>query len=314
MVEVSRMPKKKREHVCWGDRYDGWRIKNIDPFFFLIPQVMRTRIDSQVFFQEEISLEPIERFIREHKNEMPGLSTMHVVAAAMVRMMTQKPCTNRFVVHNKLYAHKSMSISIAVKRSLSEDSEETTIKPTFDAMDTLPDIVRKIEEEVQKATVDNEESSTDNAAKLLSILPAFLLRFVIRLIFFLDSLGILPRFLIDLSPWHTSAWLTNVGSIGMPPVYHHLYEFGTNSVFVSMGRKRSMPAIDFSGNVIPQRKLGIKVVVDERICDGFYFASALRGFSRLLSKPELLLEPPKERKTDPGIPQKRIDKAKQNPQ
>lgn len=302
--EVVFVQKKNRRR--FGDRRDGWRVTNVDSFFFLIPQVMRTRIDSQVHFEDEIPLEPIEKFIRDHKEEMPTLSTMHVVAAAFVRMLSVKPCTNRFVVHNKIYAHKDICLSIAVKRTLSEDGEETTIKPKFDPMDTLRDVVRKIDQEVVNAEADQSQSNTDTAAKVLSKMPAWLLRIVIRFLFFLDNHGWLPDFLVDLSPWHTSAWLTNVGSLGIAPVYHHLYEFGTASVFAAMGKKRLVPGVDYDGNVQPKRKLGLKFVVDERICDGYYYAMALRSFSKLMSKPELLLEPPKERKYDPGVPKDRF--------
>lgn len=297
---MAKQQKRKR-----GDRSDGWRVRNVDSFFFLIPQVMRTRLDSQVHFEEEIPLEPIEAFIRAHKAEMPTLSTMHVVSAALVRMFSQKPCTNRFVVHNKIYAHKQISLSIAVKRAMTEDGEETTIKPVFEPTDTLYDVVRRIDEQIEAVNVDQTQSNTDAAAKILGKLPAWLLRIVVRFLFWLDNHGWLPRALIELSPWHTSAWLTNVGSIGIAPVYHHLYEFGTASVFIAMGKKSLVPGIDFEGNVLPKRKLGLKTVVDERICDGYYYATALRSFCKLLLKPELLLEPPKSVKPDPGVPWER---------
>ena len=287
------MPKKRL-----GDRKDGIRVRNLDSMFYLIPQIMRTRLDSQVHFEEDVSLDAMEKFIREHKEDMPSLTTMHIVVAALVRMMARRPCVNRFVVHNKLYAHDDIRISITVKRSMNEEGEEGIIKPTFAHTDTIVDVVRRMDEEMAAMEGEND---TDAAAKILGRLPAWLLRIVVKFLFFLDNHGWLPKFLMDLSPWHTSAWITNVGSIGLSPVYHHLYEFGTASFFLSMGKKRVTPAVDFSGQVKTKRKIGIRAVVDERVCDGYYYATALRSFTKYLTHPELLMEPPKEVKLDPGV-------------
>ncbi len=285
----------------FGDRKDGIRVRKIDSMFVLIPQVMRTRLDSQVHFEEEIALDAMEKFIREHKEDMPSLTTMHIVAAALVRMMALRPCVNRFVVHNKLYAHTDIRISIAVKRGITEESEEATIKPLFKPTDTIYDVVRSMDAEMAAIEGEGSENDTDVAARILGKLPTWLLRFVVRLLFFMDNHGCLPKFLTDLSPWHTSAWITNVGSIGLSPVYHHLYEFGTASFFLSMGKKRNMPASDFTGEIQTKRKMGIRAVVDERVCDGYYYATALRSFTKYLTHPELLMEPPKEVKRDPGV-------------
>ena len=36
----------------------------------------------------------------------------------------------------------------------------------------------------------------------------------------------------------------------------------------------------------------LKVVTDERICDGYYYASAMKRMKRILLHPEILDEPP----------------------
>ena len=127
----------------WGDRYDAWRVRKVDPVFSVIPYFLRTRMDAQNYFEEKIPIDNIEAFIREHKEEIPGLTLMHVVIAAMVRLISQRPNLNRFVMWNKIFARNYLNISIAVKRTLSDEGEETLIKPYFLPTDTLYDVVKK---------------------------------------------------------------------------------------------------------------------------------------------------------------------------
>ncbi|HEY5466499.1 MAG TPA: hypothetical protein VIL27_05650, partial [Clostridia bacterium] len=107
------------------DRYDGWRVRNVDAVFRVIPFVLRSRVDAQNFFDEDIPVDQMEIFVDAHREEIPGLTVMHVFMAALVRVMSQRPYLNRFVMWNKLYARNEISISIAIKRSLSDKGEET---------------------------------------------------------------------------------------------------------------------------------------------------------------------------------------------
>ena len=221
-----------------GDRYDGWRVRNIDPFLAMIPFFLRKRIDAQNYFQERIPIDNIEAFIKKHKEEMPDLSIMHVIIAAMVRLVSQRPNLNRFVVWNKLYARNYINMSLVVKRSLTDDGEETMIKPYFLPTDTLYDIVRKIQAELDENQNEGQQNSADILSKFLSVFPDFLMRFLVFTFTWMDKVGVFPRALEQVSPWHTSLFLTNIGSIGVESVYHHLYEFGTCSIFVAMGKNQ----------------------------------------------------------------------------
>lgn len=133
-----------------GDRYDGWRVRKVDPVFSVIPYILRTRMDAQNFFEERVPIENIENFIKEHKAEMPGLSIMHVVIAALVRLVSQRSYLNRFVVWNKIFARNYINVALVVKRSLTDDGEETIIKPYFQPTDTIYDIVEKLIESWKK--------------------------------------------------------------------------------------------------------------------------------------------------------------------
>lgn len=297
-----------RRHL--GDRYDGWRVRKVDPVFSVIPYILRSRLDAQNFFEERIPIDNIEAFIKEHKEEMPGLSIMHVIIASMVRLVSQRPYLNRFVVWNKLFARNYLSFSIAIKRSLTDDGEETLIKPHFMPSDTLYDVVAKMQKEIEENLPEETENSVDKLAKLLGYLPDFLMRIVAFSLMWLDKIGLLPRTIEQISPWHSSVFLTNIGSIGVESIYHHLYEFGNCSIFLAMGKKSQRHSVLRNGEVKKYKSIMLRFVVDERICDGFYYASSLRMLNRILQNPEQLLTPPEQIIVDDGVKWKRIDQKK----
>ncbi len=290
-----------------GDRYDGWRVRNVDAVFSVIPYFLRTRIDAQNFFEEKVDIDHIEAFIKEHKDDIPDLSLMHVVMASLVRLISQRPHLNRYVIWNKIFARNHVNFSIAVKRSLSDEGEETLIKPYFLPTDTLQDIVRKTRQEQENNQKVGQQNSSDAISKILGLLPEFLLRFVVFTLLHLDKVGMMPKFINKASPWHSSIFLTNIGSIGVESIYHHLYEFGTCSMFCAMGKKSRRHVLDKNGDFISRKSIQLKFVLDERICDGFYYASSMRVLNKILANPSLLLLPPEEVKIDEGVGKKRID-------
>lgn len=223
---------------------------------------------------------------------MPELSLMHIVMAATIRLIALRPYLNRFVVWNKIFARNHINMSLIIKRKLS--NVETMIKPEFEPEDTLYDVVRRVSEEVNKNVADDAVNSSDETCNALLKLPAFVMRFVVKLLYGLDNIGLLPKKLFNVSPWHCSAFITNVGSLGIGPIYHHLYEFGTCSLFIAMGNKQRTTTVNAEGKPVTRRSIGLKFVTDERICDGQYYAAAMKMMRKLLEKPELLLEPPRK--------------------
>jgi len=301
--------KDKFNYFKWslGDRYDGWRVRNVDPVFSVIPYFLRTRMDAQNFFEEKINIDHIEAFIKEHKEDIPDLSLMHIVLAAMVRLISQRPHLNRFVMWNKIFARNHMCVSIAVKRSLSDNGEETLIKPHFQPADTLLDVVNKIRIEQENNQQQGQQNSSDTISKILGLLPDLAMRIVVFILLWLDKVGLLPKVIEKASPWHCSLFLTNIGSIGIESIYHHLYEFGNCSLFLAMGKKTRKHSINKKGEVTQHKTIHLKFVLDERICDGFYYASSMRLLSKIFNDPSLLLLPPEKVFVDEGVGKKRID-------
>ncbi len=299
----------KLKYFKWslGDRKDGWRVRKVDPIFSVIPYFLRTRLDAQIYFEELIPIDNIEKFIKENKAEIPDLSIMHVIMAAMVRLISQRPLLNRFVMWNKIFARNNINFSIAVKRAMSDEGEETLIKPYFLPTDTLLDVVNKTRFELETNQQVGQQNATDTISKILGYMPDAGMRITVGLLLMLDKVGLLPKFIEKVSPWHSTMFLTNIGSLGVESIYHHLYEFGTCSVFLAMGKKSRKHSVNRHGEITPSKTILLKFVVDERICDGFYYALSMRMLNKILADPALLLLPPEKVIVDEGVGKKRID-------
>ena len=277
----------------FGDRHDGRRLRSLDPFFKIIPYIMRSRIDSQIFFEEKIDITHAEAYLRKrNRSSKTRLSMLHIFMAAAVRTLALRPALNRFVAGQKLYARNDIFISLAIKKEMTFDSPETTIKFKFEPTDTLEDVAKKTDKQIKENKETEADNATDKTARIITFCPGFIIRFIVFLARILDYIGLLPKFLCDVSPFHTSVFITDVGSLGISAVYHHLYDFGTTSVFVSFGTKRTEKVIDSDNNIVNRRFMTMRIVCDERIVDGHYFASAVKLYKTLIENPERLEVPP----------------------
>ncbi len=271
----------------FGHRSDGKAIKNINPFFKVIPNIMMKRSDSQVFFKQNISLKGMDEYINKKSSEGIKVSYMEIFFAAIVRTIYERPSLNRFAINGVLYQRNKISISIAIKKNLNDDGQETTVKLEFDGTENIFEVKEKLNSLIKNNKKMETENNTDSFAKLLNKMSYGSVRRIVKFLKFLDKHGILPKKIIDLSPFHTSTFVTNVGSIGIDSIYHHLYDFGTTSMFFSIGKKKK--SYIYNEDEIEQDKcITVAFVGDERICDGYYYASSFKTLNKYLKKPELL--------------------------
>lgn len=273
----------------FGYRSDGRKLRNIPPFFKIIPQVMKTREDSQVYYSYDVPIKAMDEYINKKAEEGIKISYMTIIYAAMVRLIAQRPRLNRFVMNGRTYARKDIEISLAIKKNLTDEGQETTIKLHFTGNENIFEIKEKIDNAISENKDTSSTNDTDILATTLSLVPNFLLKLAISFVMFLDKHGMLPKFVIKASPFHTSAFLTNVASLGIDAIYHHLYNFGTTGLFLAMGKKKKDYIYDDEA-VKEEKCISLAFVCDERICDGFYFASSVKMFNRFLKKPEFLEE------------------------
>lgn len=283
------MEKRKRR---LGDRADGWRVRNLDPLYTVSPYIMVERNDASNFIMDSVEISSMERYIRQKRREgLDGFGIMHVIIAAYVRVVSQRPAINRFISGQKIYARNNMEIMLAVKQDMTAESGETVIKiePKLDA--TAEEIYELVKAKVEEGKQESD-SSFDSLAKVINWIPGLLLKFTIWFLKLMDYFGIIPRFLTKLSPFHGSMFITSMGSLGIPPIFHHLYNFGNVPVFCAFGAKQKRYELQSDGTVAEKRFITYTWVTDERICDGFYYASALKLVRNILKNPEQLSERP----------------------
>ncbi len=298
--EKQAKPRKRR----WGDRKDGRLVRTLYPMNKFMPYIMRTRNDACNQFSDSIDMTETDPYIRSKiKEGKVNFSFLHVFLAAYVRTVARRPEINRFVSGNRIYAANNIVVNMTIKTTMSADSPDTCIKVYFEPTDTIDVVYEKFNNAVQAVkdasdTKSDKESGFDKAARILASLPRFILLPVVSLLTFLDNNRMLPMALIGVSPFHGSLFVTSMGSLGIRPIYHHLYNFGNLPIFVSYGNKRMELCLDDDGNVHKKRMIDLKVVTDERICDGYLYASAFKTLRSYLEHPRVLEQAPEVVKED----------------
>ena len=271
----------------FGLRSDGRKLKTLDPLFRVIPHIMKERNDAHVYYTEELPIKYLDEYIAKKNEEGIKMSYMNIIYAALIRLLAEKPHLNRFVMNGRTYARHDITISLAIKKGMTEDAEETNIKLHFTGKENIFEIKEKLDSSIALNKEVTTQNNTDTFVKFLSHMPNLIYKIVVNTLMWLDKHGMMPKAVIELSPFHTSAYLTNLGSLGIDPIYHHIYNFGTVGVFLAMGKKKKSYIYE-DDNIVQEKAICLKWVADERICDGFYYASALKSFYRYLRKPELL--------------------------
>lgn len=282
--------KRKRR---FGDRRDGRRLRKLDPYNVMFPFIMKQKSEASNYFSETVEITEIEKYLRKKRIDgYPGIGMLHLFIASYIRTAAQYPGVNRFCSGQRIYARENVEFVMTIKKRLRTDAGETSIKISFDRNETIYDVYNKLNTEINKVKNDGDDTKTDNLAEQFVKLPRGILRFTIGFLKLLDYFGMLPKVIIDGSPFHGSVIMTDLGSIGLPAIYHHLYNFGNLPVFIAMGAKNKVYEMNSKGEVSPKRYIEFKVVVDERICDGFYFSQAFKYYKSLLKNPEILEQPP----------------------
>ena len=286
-------------HPQWGDRIEGRRIRTADPMEQITAYFMPDRTGANNMFSESVEITELDRYVRRKRKEgLAGFGMMHVIMAAYVRTVAKYPALNRFVAGQRIYSRgEDIALCMTVKKEMRTDAPDSLIKVHLHPADTVTDVYHKFNAQVAAAKDEMESTSADNTVAIFMMIPRLFLRFVVGLLKLLDYFAMVPRFLLEVSPFHGSIYFTSMGSLGINPVYHHLYDFGTVPAFCAFGRKRRAEEIR-DGEIVERKYMDMKFNLDERICDGFYYAAVIKYFLRLLKTPEVLDNPPEVIETD----------------
>ena len=274
----------------FGYRSDGKKVKNLDPIQRLMPHIMPTRADAQNATHYDVPCEPIDEFIKREYEKGEKYNYMHILIAAIVRGTALYPRINRFICNGRIYARNCIQISFLVKKALSQDAADATIKLDFTGHESLPEIRDRINEVIAKNVVSADtKNDTDTMARIFSIVPNFLIGTMIGMLKFADMHGLLPKAVLDLLPFHCTAFVTNLKSIKGPSIFHHVYNFGNTGMFFAMGKESKKPVVRH-GEIVVGKLMPLDIVMDERFCDGFYFVNAFKQLTALLANPDSMME------------------------
>ena len=269
-------------------RKDGKRVRNVDPMYSLIPYFLVRRYDAMNTISLDIPLEPIQKYLNAQRKNGKNISHLGIIIAAVLRATAEFPALNRFIVNRKIYARNEFSVGMVVLKP--GEANDTMNKIYFELEDDIFTVQEKIDRYVEENRRADNENATDRIMRILLAIPG-LIRFAADFLMFLDRHNLLPRAIIEASPFHATMGITNLASIRTNYIHHHIYDFGTMGMFISMGNTELVPMNRGGINVL-EKCIPLGVVMDERIASGHYFAAAFQRIRSYLKDPSLLEGPP----------------------
>jgi hypothetical protein len=272
-----------------GDRWDGVLLRDLDSMHFLMPMLYPGRCDNEAFISECVDLTRLNQYLEEKNADGPEYryNLFQVVVTAVLKTITLRPKMNRFIANKNMYQRREVSAAFVVKKLFSDKGEEALAFVHTKDSDNIDTIHQEIYRQVSLCRSDKKDDSTA-AMDAVQKLPRPLVKFALRIFRFLDRHGKVPRSLIATDPYYASVVLSNLGSIRLHAGYHHLTNWGTNSVFCAVGEKKPRPFYDENGQMEMRDSLDLGLTIDERIADGYYYAKTVRLLRKLLENPELL--------------------------
>ena len=283
----------------FGDRLDGRRIHNMPLMSKVTPHFMPNRLNRSNYISDSIEITRMEEYIRGKRREgYSQFGITHVILAAYIRTTAEMPELNRFVAGQKIYHRFETSANMTVKKEMKKEAPDSAIKVYFSPEDTAVEVYEKFLEALEIAKTEGITNGFDKITHVFDYIPSLLLSGFGWLIRFLDYFAILPSALEKVSPFHGSLFITSMGSLAIPPIYHHLYDIGNVPVFCAFGHKYTKHELDKNNEPVTRKYMDYKIVCDEGICDGYYYAVAMKKFKNYMSRPEKLDLPPETVKED----------------
>ena len=278
----------------WGDRWDGRRVK-LPGLQTIMGHLYPNRTDCEVYLHDTIDVTELMEYIKRKNEEHPDFKTtfFHCVIMAAAKMVKERPVMNRFIQGRRCYERYEISVAFVAKLAFEEHAEEALmffVPKDEDNVDSVSKmVVDKVEKVRSKGTED--KGGIDDLLDKFAAIPRPLLMFIIKVIRWLDFWGKTPKALTEGDPNFATVFLSNLGSIKCPAVYHHLNNYGSNSMMITIGTIRDEMKIMPDGTQQVRKLCDIGATLDERIGDGFYFARSLKLVHYLCANPELLDRP-----------------------
>jgi hypothetical protein len=275
-----------------GDRKDGVLLRNLDSMHFIVPLLYPNRCDNEAFISEKIDLTRANEYLAKLNSGEPEYkyNLFQLIVTAILKTVMLRPKMNRFVANKNIYQRNEISAAFVVKKLFSDNGEEALAFIHAKESDNIESIHNEIYRQVSYCRSDKKDGSTESM-DFFNKLPRFISKLIIAFIRVLDRHGLVPASLIETDPYYATVVLTNLGSIKLHSGYHHLTNWGTNSVFCTIGEKKLRPFYHDDGSFEMKDSVDLGLTVDERIADGYYYSKTVRLLKTLLENPELLEKP-----------------------
>ena len=283
-------PYKRR----FGDRKDARWVKDAPGLQTIMANILVNRTDCEVYLNDKLDATALTEYLNRKNAAHPEYKTtiFHCAITGVARMLKERPLMNRFIQGYRMYERNEISLSFVAKRRFADGAEESLMTIVAKDDDTLDSISRHIFGDIHEMRKsEHATGGIDSTLDWFAALPRPILALLIRIIRYLDFWGINPTFLTDGDPNYTSVLLSNLGSIRAPAVYHHLNNYGTNSIMVTLGTIHKEERLMEDGTKEIRTVIDIGATLDERIADGFYFARSFKLIQHIFRNPELLDRP-----------------------
>ena len=288
---MTKEEKKREKALKKKHKKEGRRVRTLDPMHYVGIYLMDDRTGATNYFTGTIDIGIAEEYIKKKRESgMKEFSIMHVFLAAFVRMYSQHPEMNRFIRGHRIYARNNIEIAMTIKKEMKLNADDTVIKLVYEPDATADQVYEVTQKVIADALAENDDF--DGIVKHLNKLPRFIMRFIACILKKLDYYGIMPKDLVKVSPFHGSMVITSLASLGIPPVYHHLYDFGNIPIFFAFGKRYNKYEVLKDGGSEKHTYTDYRITCDERIADGHAYSIALRYFNSIIRKPEMLDTPP----------------------
>lgn len=269
-------------------RKDGMRVTNLDAVHKIMPHLMENRCNAEVYSYETIDVTDLLKYLDKlNKNSEQKITLFHAVVTAIAKTIYNRPLLNRFIAGKRFYDRNYISISFVAKNKLEDNAEERLIILKTNYNMNLFDISNKILTSVQKTRKENS-NELNNTLSLVTMWPRCIINIIMWIFRKLDYYGLVPKSISDTDPNYSTVLLSNLGSIKANCCYHHLNNYGTNSVVSTIGVIKEKNVLDKQGKVKTRKYVDISFTLDERIADGIYFAKSIRLLKYILENPKLL--------------------------
>lgn len=261
------------------DRKDGKYIKEKDPIHAIMPYLFDKRTEAEVYIKEDLDITKLKKWVdKQNKTLDYKMTYFQALTAVFAKTIYNRPLLNRFIQGNRIYQRNIVSFSFVAKNKMIDDAKDMMVVIQAKENETVLDFTRRMAIDIFKTKKEGTNDLNGFIDKFLN-LPRWILRIVVKVFKWLDYHGWLPESFTKTDSNHVTMLLSNLGSIKTGSCYHHLNNFGTNSIMITIGLIREENK---------KHIVDISATIDERIAGGFYFAKSIKLTQYILNHPELL--------------------------